>query len=264
MTTQLNAEVDYALPIGDRALPLNPLIGQPLELEFSGRIYCQHCGRKTPKSYSQGYCYPCMKKLAACDLCILKPEQCHYHLGTCREPEWGETHCMIDHVVYLANTSALKVGITRSSQIPTRWIDQGATEALPIYQVKSRHLSGLIEVQIAKLMSDKTNWRTLLKGNGASLDLKAKAQEVEVQIGEFIQTLREAYGEDAVQPLEAEITTIQYPVHQFPPKITAHTFDKTPLVRGHLRGIKGQYLLLDTGVMNIRKFTGYEVAARPG
>ena len=95
MTTNLNEVVEYALPVGDQSLPLNSLLDQHLELEFSGQIFCQNCGRKTKKSFSQGYCYPCMKKLAACDMCILKPEQCHYHQGTCREPEWGERHCMV-------------------------------------------------------------------------------------------------------------------------------------------------------------------------
>ena len=262
MTSQLNEVVEYSLPVGDQSLKLNPLLDQHLELEFLGQIFCKNCGRKTNKSFSQGYCYPCMNSLATCDMCILKPEQCHFHKGTCREPEWGQRNCMVDHVVYLANTSALKVGITRHSQIPTRWIDQGATEALPIYLVQSRHISGLVEVKLAQLMADKTNWRAMLKGNNDPMPLKEKAHEVRLQIEETIFALLKVYGDNAIQPLNAEVTKINYPVNIFPIKISSFNFDKTPLVSGTLMGIKGQYLILDTGVINIRKFTGYEVEAR--
>ena len=140
LTAQLdqNNIVQYQLPLASidadgesQYIALNPLIGKKLTLNFHDKIACKHCGNKTKKSYSQGFCYPCMAKLAQCDMCIMKPETCHHHLGTCREPEWGEKHCMVDHYVYLSNTSALKVGITRHTQIPTRWIDQGATQAFP-------------------------------------------------------------------------------------------------------------------------------------
>lgn len=262
MTTKLDDVVEYELPIGEASLPLNSLLDQYLELEFLGQIYCRNCGRKTNKSFSQGYCYPCMKRLAACDICILKPEQCHFQQGTCREPEWGEQNCMVDHVVYLANTSALKVGITRKSQIPTRWIDQGATEALPIYLVKSRHISGLIEIELAKLMADKTNWRRMLKGNGDSMDLPEKAGEIRPQIEETILAILKEYGDGAAKTLDHEVTTIDYPVNQFPTKVSSFNFDKSPLVSATLRGIKGQYLIFDTGVINIRKYTGYNVEVR--
>lgn len=128
MTARLesNAPVQYAFRLDDREVAVNPLIGRPLRLEYLGSIFCTHCGRKTKKSFSQGYCYPCFTRLAQCDSCIVSPEKCHYEQGTCREPEWGERFCMTDHVVYLANSSGVKVGITRASQIPTRWIDQGA------------------------------------------------------------------------------------------------------------------------------------------
>ena len=53
---------------------------------------------------------------------------------------------------------------------------------------------------------------------------------------------------------------IHFPVDSYPVKIKSFNFDKNPEVSGVLHGIKGQYLLLDIGVINIRKFTGYEVA----
>ena len=124
--------VRYTLPVGDRQVPLNPLFGKRVGLRATGRITCINCGRNSNKSFSQGYCYQCFQKLAQCDSCIIAPERCHYDAGTCREPLWGEHFCMQDHIVYFANSSGLKVGITRSSQLPTRWLDQGATQGLAV------------------------------------------------------------------------------------------------------------------------------------
>lgn len=260
MQSTLDDEVAYTLPVGDEQLPLNPLIGKQLKLSYTGNIFCDACGRKTKKSYSQGHCFPCMKKLARCDMCIMKPETCHYAQGTCREPEWGDTHCMVPHYVYLSNTSGLKVGITRHTQLPTRWIDQGATQALPILKVKTRHLSGLIEVALAELVADKTNWRAMLKGDNSDIDLQAEAERLLPHIESRINELLALYGEDAVEHLSEALVDIRYPVTQYPTKISSHNFDKNPVVEGTLLGIKGQYLIFDTGVINIRKFTSYEVA----
>merc|ERR1712093_328315 len=120
-----NNNVVYQLPIGEHTLDINPLIGQKVSLTFTGEIQCVHCARKTKKSFNQGYCYPCLISLAQCDSCIIKPEKCHYHEGTCREPQWGEEHCFSEHFVYLANTGTVKVGITRqvTEGVSTRWMD---------------------------------------------------------------------------------------------------------------------------------------------
>ncbi|MGR5146948.1 DUF2797 domain-containing protein [Photobacterium alginatilyticum] len=259
MKSSLGNEVEYQLPVGDEHLPLNPLIGKTLKLTYTGNIFCDACGKKTKKSYSQGHCFPCMKKLARCDMCIMKPETCHYAKGTCREPEWGDTHCMVPHYVYLSNTSGLKVGITRHTQLPTRWIDQGATQALPILKVKTRQISGLVEIALAEMVADKTNWRAMLKGDNENIDLKTKAERLLPTIETRLNELLALYGEDAVEQLNEELVNIQYPVTQYPTKITSHNFDKNPVVEGTLVGIKGQYLIFDTGVINIRKFTSYEV-----
>ena len=144
MATELDQPVTYTMVLGDTRVPLNALLGQSIALEFLGQINCIHCDRVTSKSFNQGYCYPCFRRLAQCDSCIMSPEKCHYEQGTCREPDWGLANCMIDHIVYLANTSGLKVGITRHSQVPTRWMDQGATQALPIFRVASRFQSCLL------------------------------------------------------------------------------------------------------------------------
>ncbi|MDO6764363.1 DUF2797 domain-containing protein [Agarivorans sp. 1_MG-2023] len=260
MRAELAEQVQYYLPVGEQELHLNPLIGQSFAFEFTGNIHCRNCGKATKKSYSQGHCFVCMRKLASCDMCIMKPETCHYSEGTCREPEWGETNCMIPHYVYLANTSGLKVGITRHTQIPTRWIDQGATQALPIFEVATRQLSGLVEIELAKLVADKTNWRAMLKGDAIELDLVAERERLLPQIGDALAELAERFGLDSITALPDEaVVDLHFPVEQYPSKISSFNLDKNPLVEGELQGIKGQYLIFNNGVINIRKFGSYEV-----
>ncbi|RXJ71599.1 hypothetical protein CS022_20565 [Veronia nyctiphanis] len=261
MRSSLEGAVQYRLPVGKEEILLNDLIGKSLTLTHTGNIYCDACGKKTKKSYSQGHCFPCMKKLARCDMCIMKPETCHFAEGTCREPEWGQQFCMTDHIVYLSNTSGLKVGITRASQIPTRWIDQGATQALPIMKVKTRHISGLVEIALGNWVADKTNWRAMLKGDNDNIDLHAEAARLIPMVKEQLASITAEFGDDAIEDIQQEVVEISYPVEQHPTKISSHNFDKNPVVSGVLQGIKGQYLFFDTGVINIRKFTSYEVNA---
>lgn len=249
----------YALPLTDDPISLNPLIGRQVELEFTGVINCIACGRDIKKTYSQGYCFVCMTSLAQCDMCILKPEQCHYHLGTCREPDWGEQHCLQDHYVYLSNASGVKVGITRAKNIPGRWIDQGATQAMPIFKVKSRRISGLIEVAIKAHVSDKTNWRKMLSGPAEPVDLATYRDQFVQDAAEQIESIRASFGHDAIQQLDEPMIEIEFPVLEYPVKIASHNFDKNPVVSGKLMGIKGQYLIFDNGVINMRKFSGYQV-----
>ncbi|WP_413231706.1 DUF2797 domain-containing protein [Marinobacter sp.] len=259
MPAEPGQPIDYTLKVGDTRLPLNDLIGHPIRIDFEGVIRCIHCDRKTKKSFGQGYCYPCFRKLAACDSCIVSPEKCHYHEGTCREPEWGETHCMIEHVVYLANSSGLKVGITRASQIPTRWIDQGAVEAVPMVRVATRQLAGFVEVICKQHVADRTNWRAMLKGDVPDVDLVAERDRLLDAIRRELDELRKAHGESAIREVDESGLSLSYPVEVWPDKVKSHNLDKTPTVSGVLQGIKGQYLMLDTGVINIRKFTAYEV-----
>lgn len=259
MTAQLGEPIEYAIPVGDDSLPLNQQLGQTLSLRHTGNIYCTYCGRKTKKSFSQGYCFPCMRSLARCDTCIIKPEQCHFDQGTCREPDWAQTHCFRPHYVYLANSSGVKVGITRDSQIPTRWIDQGAIQALPVLKVQSRYQAGLAEVAIAKWVSDKTNWRTMLKGEVEPLDLPAIRDELLEKSLSDIRSLQQQFQDQIEILSDTSVTELHYPVLEYPSKIKSHNFDKEALVEGTLMGIKGQYLMFDTGVINIRKFTSYEI-----
>lgn len=260
MRTELASPVQYRLPIGDGEVAMNALIGKRLHLSFMQAITCCHCGRKTNKSFNQGYCYPCFTKLAQCDSCIVSPEKCHYDAGTCREPEWGETNCLIDHYVYLANSSGLKVGITRGTQIPTRWMDQGATQAIALLRVATRRQSGLVEVACKAFVADKTNWRAMLKGEAGEIDMRAAAADVLTKASSDIAALQGEHGINNIQVLDqAEAVTIDYPVEEYPTKVTSFNLDKDPDVDATLMGIKGQYLIFDTGVINMRKYTSYHL-----
>ena len=260
MYTTLASPVVYQLPVGDQRVTLNDAIGSPISLRFVKQINCIHCGRKTNKSFSQGFCYPCFSSLAQCDMCIVKPETCHFHLGTCREPEWAAQHCMQDHYVYLANSSGIKVGITRGTQIPTRWIDQGASSALPIFRARERLVSGKLEMILKQHVADKTDWRRMLKGEPEEVDLAERRDRLVDTSRIELNALEKALGSDAFTYLDKEDpVVVEYPVQAYPHKVTAHNLDKTELVTGVLQGIKGQYLILDSGVLNIRKFAGYLV-----
>lgn len=262
MPAEADSPVNYSLLLGETRVPLNDLVGHSLRLDFEGVIRCMNCDRKTKKSFSQGFCFPCFKKLAACDTCIMSPEKCHYYEGTCREPEWGETHCMVEHVVYLANSSGLKVGITRGTQVPTRWIDQGAVDAIPMIRVATRQLAGFVEVACKQHVADRTNWRTMLKGDVPAMDLNQERDRLLDLIADDLAALQATYGEAAIRPVSEEGLALSYPVAVWPDKVKTHNLDKMSTAEGVLQGIKGQYLILDTGVINIRKYTGYEVRFR--
>lgn len=265
MKTELEAPVQYWLPLGDEEIGLNAFLGKTLRLQYEGQINCVHCDRKTNKSFNQGYCYPCFKRLAQCDSCIVSPEKCHFDAGTCREPEWGEENCMIDHFVYLANTSGIKVGITRHSQIPTRWMDQGAVQAKPVFRVSSRLQSGLVETMFSAHIADKTNWRAMLKGDPEEANLEVVRQQLLSDCSAELDALQAEHGLTAIQVLDDESETrITYPVMEYPTKVTSFNLDKNPLVEGTLTGIKGQYLIFDTGVINMRKYGGYQLTVAEG
>lgn len=252
--------VRYSLRLDDEAISLNEHIGSQISLMHTGNINCIECNRKTKKSYSQGYCYPCFKKLAQCDLCVVSPERCHFDDGTCRDTDFAENFCMQPHIVYIANSSGIKVGITRQQNLPTRWIDQGAVQALPVMSVMTRQQSGFVEVAFKNHVSDKTRWQQMLKSETPHVDLIETRDRLFHEIRADIAPLVERFGIQAIQPiLDGDPQTFVYPVTQPPQKIVSLNFDKTPEVTGILQGIKGQYLILDKGVINLRRFTSYEV-----
>ena len=258
MYTAAQSPVVYSLELGGRRIELNDWIGRGIRIEDLQEIECIHCGRGTNKSFKQGYCYPCFRDLAQCDQCIMSPEKCHFHLGTCREPEWGLEHCMRPHIVYLANTSGLKVGITRESQLPTRWIDQGAVQAMPVLRVSKRYHAGLIEAAFRQHVSDRTNWRSMLKNEVDEVELYGLFESLWPQVEATLDAELRADAELIAEPSRA--LAIDYPALAWPQKVTSFNLDKNPLVEGRLDAIKGQYLLLDNGVINIRKYGGYLVS----
>lgn len=242
--------VEYGLKLGESATSLNPLVGKRLSLNFTGKMQCVGCGRELKKTFQQGYCFPCTQKLAETDLCIVKPELCHHHLGTCRDDAFAQKHCFIPHVVYLSISSGAKVGITRAHQKISRWADQGATAAIDFAVVPDRKTAGFLEVEIAKNLPDKTNWRLMLSGTAPEVDLIALKDGI---IAKLPPDFRQ-YANDA-----REITRLSYPVQEFPVKINSYNFDKNPFIDDVLSGIKGQYLIFSRGVINIRKYQGYEI-----
>ncbi len=261
MRIALDAPAQYSLRLNDAQYALNPLIGQTVRLEFLGSIHCTHCDRVTKKSFAQGYCWPCFSKLAQCDSCIMSPEKCHYEAGTCRDPQWAQDFCMTDHFVYLANSTGVKVGITRRSQLPTRWLDQGAIQAVPIFRVATRQQSGFVEDVLRSQVADRTNWRALLKGDVEPVDLIAIREQLLERCAEPLQALQQRFGLQAIQPItDVDVLEMAYPVEAYPAKISSFNLDKKPVAEGTLIGIKGQYLLFDTGVINIRKYTSYQLS----
>lgn len=245
--------VEYVLPIGTEEIPMNSLIGKRVRLSYQGEIHCIGCGRVTPKSYFQGYCFRCLTTLPQTDECILHPERCRAHEGISRDMSWAEKNCLQPHFVYLAVSSLVKVGVTRASQIPTRWIDQGASAAIRLAQTPNRHLAGLIEVELKRHFSERTSWQRMLKNQLADwVDLVEEKQRA---WGYLPPELQDYVIEDD------QITRIEYPVERYPKTLKSYNFDRTPLVEGVLTGIKGQYLIFadERKVLNIRKYGGYLV-----
>lgn len=252
MPVSLEDEVQYHLrqDNGDM-LHMNPLIGSEIAISFDGVIHCIVCGKKTKKSFGNGACYPCFMNAPESSPCIVRPELCEAHLGKGRDVEWEETHHNQEHVVYLAKSSAIKIGVTRKTQVPTRWIDQGASEAIILAELPYRQLAGLIEVQMKEFFTDKTNWQRMLKNEVVDVDLLEAKEEA-------LNYLDEEYFEYISD--KDEVISISYPVHQYPDKVKSIKLDSTPIIESKLHGIKGQYLYLDNNqVINIRNHSGYLV-----
>lgn len=255
MITRLGPPVAYSLPLGEARIPMNERLGQPIRVEFSGAISCIACDRSIKRTFNGGYCFPCSRALPAADGCMVRPETCHYAAGTCRDPAWGETQCMRPHTVYLANSSGLKVGITRGLEPVSRWIDQGACEGLAIRQVSTRLESGQVEVALKRFVSDRTDWRRMLGGEPTPLDLAAHRDRI---LALHADEQPDAPLVGTPVPAAAQLS-IEYPVLDYPEKVRPHNLDKSPVLEGTLVGIKGQYLILDTAVLNVRKYAGYHL-----
>lgn len=250
MRTELASPVNYFLPVGKNEIGMNALIGKEISLNFSGQINCVSCGKITKTSYNQGFCYNCLQTAPEASESIIRPELSKSHLGIARDMEWAKKHDLTDHYVYLAVSNEVKVGVTRNHQIPTRWIDQGASFAIKLAKTPNRHIAGILEIFLKKYITDKTNWRLMLQNKVAQdIDLIKEKERITqllpAELRKYIET-------------DNEITIIDYPVNEYPGKLKNISFDKMPVIEGVLNGIKGQYLIFnDDSVLNIRKHNGY-------
>lgn len=251
MRVSLNEQVEYTLNWGS-GICMNDFIGKKISLRFEGVINCQKCGKRTKNSFGEGFCYPCFASAPEAAECIIRPELCRAHLGEGRDVEWEEKHHNQPHIVYLAASDVVKVGVTRTTNIPSRWIDQGAMSAIRLAETPNRYEAGRLEVALKSMFTDKTNWRKMLKNDfDEAIDLEEEKWNLHDQLPA---DLTEFFSEND------EIIEINYPVNVYPEKVKSLSFDKEPFIEGVLNGIKGQYLLLDGDrVLNIRKHTGYEI-----
>lgn len=256
MKSVFGAPVEYRLFFEDSELLVNSLIGQHISIRHTGAIYCSSCNAKIKKTFQDGLCFRCFQSAPEASECILRPELCRAHLGEGRDVEWEQAHHNQPHVVYLASSDTVKVGVTRSTQVPYRWIDQGASCAIRLAETPNRFEAGQLEVALKSVFTDKTNWQRMLKNQiDESIDLEEEKWSIHEQLPADLTIY---FSEND------EITEIQYPVIQYPEKVKSISLDKTPLVEGKLTGIKGQYLIFEDGsVMNVRKHTGYEVEITP-
>jgi len=257
MRVENNTPIDYWLTIDSEELHMNDLIGKFISLEFTGEINCSVCNRSTKKSFGNGFCYPCFINAPENSECIIRPELCLGHEGKGRDAEWEQRNHVIPHTVYLALTSAVKVGITREGNEFTRWIDQGAWKTIKLATVPDRCTSGLVEVELKEYISDKTNWQKMLKDEkNSDIDLLNTKDELIEYLPEELQN----YISD-----NDTIYELKYPIEEYPKKVKSLNFDKSPEVGGLLKGIRGQYLIFDGGeVINLRKFTGYNIKLTVG
>jgi Protein of unknown function (DUF2797) len=252
MSSNYENPVKYYIKTENEPLLINNYLDCLIKIEFTGEINCICCGKKINKTFGQGYCFNCFTTSPETEECVFRPELCRAHLGIARDMEYSKVHCLQDHFVYLALSSDIKVGVTRSSQIPTRWIDQGANTAIKIAKTPNRYTSGLIEVSLKKYVPDKTNWRLMLTNNTSSI------QQFETTL-DFIKSVFPGELKEYLLNNEKTIS-FEYPVIQYPGKVKSVDLEKEKIISGILKGIKGQYLLFDDGkVINLRKYTGYIV-----
>lgn len=251
MQTENGSPIQYYLIFEDDFLNMNQLLGKKLSINFL-RYQCLNCSLQK-KIYRQGFCYDCFFEIPQAADWIIKPELSKAHLGIeDRDLDYEKSVQMKPHIVYLANSSSVKVGVTRKTQVPTRWIDQGAHEAIEIVEVPNRYLAGITEVALKDYVSDKTNWRTMLRNDVKDEDLVQLRNSLKQYIP---QEAMDYYLENNSE------TNLEFPVLQYPEKPKSLNLIKNPFYEGILKGIKGQYLIFeDDTVFNIRSNEGLVVA----
>ena len=251
MQTELTNPVQYYLFSNNISLNVNQLLDKELTIEHIG-YECLGCGQGK-KIFRQGFCYDCFYSSPLAGDWIMKPELSTAHLDIQdRDLEYEKKVQLQPHIVYFSVSSELKVGVTRKTQVPYRWIDQGAVQALPIVEVPNRYLAGITEVALKKHFADRTNFRKMLQNEIPEIDL----------VQERLKS-REYLPEDVLPYYDnnqAIVTEIQYPVLQYPTKINSLNISVNPIYQGKLKGIKGQYLIFeDQTVFNVRTYEGFKV-----
>jgi hypothetical protein len=251
MQTEFGNPIQYYLVFENSFLNMNQLLDKKIEINFVG-FQCLNCAKKK-KIFRQGFCYDCFYSSPAVGDWIMKPELSTAHLGIQdRDLAYEQKVQLQPHIVYLALSSEIKVGVTRKTQVPTRWIDQGATQAISIVEVPNRYLAGITEVALKDHYADKTNWRKMLTNSIETVDLVSERLKVEKLIPNEVQEYFYSQKNDLYE--------MQDPVLAYPNKVASLSLDKTPSFQGKLKGIKGQYLLFEDGtVFNIRGSEGYVV-----
>ena len=251
MQTQFETPIQYFLIFQDSFLNMNQLLNKNIEINFVG-FQCLNCG-KNKKIFRQGFCYDCFFSSPAVGDWIMKPELSTAHLGIQdRDLAYEERVQLQPHIVYLALSSEVKVGVTRKTQVPTRWIDQGAEKAISIVEVPNRYLAGITEVALKSHFADKTNWRKMLTNDIVFTDLIKEREKLQSLLPNEVQEYFHLEKNDLYE--------MNYPVLEYPSKISSLSLDKTPNYSGKLTGIKGQYLIFEDGtVFNIRSNEGYIV-----
>ena len=251
MQTEFANPIEYYLVFETSFINVNQLLNKNIEIQFLG-YQCLNCGKKK-KIFRQGFCYDCFMSSASAGDWIMKPELSTAHLEIeDRDLEYEKRVQLQPHIVYLALSSEVKVGVTRITQVPTRWIDQGAVQAIAIVEVPNRYLAGITEVALKNHYADKTNWQKMLKNDYENVDLIAERLKLEHLIPSEVKQYFYSTKEDLYE--------MNFPVLEYPKKVTSLNLEKTHNFSGKLKGIKGQYLLFEDGtVFNVRSFEGYVV-----
>jgi hypothetical protein len=258
MSSVYDKPIQYSLVLRDvlemmEPVPLNELVGREISIRFENAIHCVETGKKIKKSFGEGLSYDAWLTSPQASPSITRPELSRIHEGIAiRDYEWEMEHHNQPHVVYLTRTSDIKVGVTRATNVPTRWIDQGAVEAIILAETPYRQLAGLIEVSLKDHFPDKTHWQNMLRNvfMNTTPMIQAKDKALNVLPAEF---------EDFISDND-EVTEILYPVIQYPVKVRSMKLDNEPEIQGKLMGIRGQYLMFENGaVINIRSHAGYRV-----
>jgi len=250
MQTEIGSPIQYYLIFKDDFLNVNQLLDKKISISFDG-YQCLNCG-KAKKIYRQGFCYDCFFEIPQAAEWIMHPELSKAHLGIeDRDLEYEKSVQLNSHIVYLANSSNVKVGVTRKTQIPTRWIDQGAHEAIEIVEVPNRYLAGITEVALKNHVGDKTNWRTMITNKIADENLVEWRDKL-------IQYIPEEVKQYIIY--NNQETHMDFPVLKYPEKPKSLNLIKTPNYEGILKGIKGQYLIFEDNIIfNVRSNEGFVV-----